>query len=256
MLRDPGKARSTAARGRGELRVGEFDARCVHIEQDRRRRACRTQRSVARYPTSSMPPSAHRAVRVTAAADAHERGVARAQLDGFHRHAEMMRDHLRERGFVSLAGRLRARHDIDAAVGAHRQFDAFTRRAHRRSRCSSPSADAAQPPRRARRLARRSAKLSHCASVSARAMLRAKSPLSYVRPIGLRYGSLSRGTRLRRRISARSIPKPAAARSSMPFDHVRTLRGGPRRDTAPWARCWSGPRSHARRPPVRRRRSS
>ena len=52
-----------------------------------------------------------------AAADADDVGVAHDDVDGLDRHREQIGRHLREARLVALAARLRADHDVDAAVG-------------------------------------------------------------------------------------------------------------------------------------------
>src|SRR5216117_356773 len=71
----------------------------------------------------------HGAAGVGAAADGSEVGIAGDQSDLLEADTEPFDDELGEARLVTLAGRQRAEHDVDAAVGTHRDLGALARHA-------------------------------------------------------------------------------------------------------------------------------
>ncbi len=146
------------------------------------------------------------------AACRNEVGVALDQADALVRHAEPRGQHLRKRGFVSLADMLRAGDQRHRAVGFEPDIDILVRRPAR-------ALDVIGEPQAAQAAARLAlpSPLGE-ARVGGRATGRASSdsakwPLSTRKPKALVMGIAWGGTMLRRRSSARSMPVCRAASS-------------------------------------------
>src|SRR5439155_20200541 len=71
----------------------------------------------------------HRAAGVRASADGRHVGVPGDQAHLVQLDAEPLGEELREARLVALAGRLRAHHDVDAALGPHGDLGALVRHA-------------------------------------------------------------------------------------------------------------------------------
>ena len=123
--------------------------RCRARGRCRRRGSGRASNSMSASPVSSRKPAIlrplammssvawpmivvgqlHRAAGMRAAAGRDPRGVVRDVIDAVERHAEPFGDELGEARLVALAGRHRAHHQLDPALGQHGDLGALARRA-------------------------------------------------------------------------------------------------------------------------------